>query len=189
MESDCLSLSGEKKINLMDDCHHISQSLASFMYLWTAGQPSESPESPFHFIFWSNYQNALHFLETSVWSYNLLHCKSLRFQREKKTSGVLTSLSLYHGQSSQQLNSKNLREIPCCWERLRAGGEGGDRGQDGWMASPTRWTSVWASSGSWWWTGKPGVLQSWGCKDQTWLNNNNIEEGIKIGSVSECESW
>ena len=34
--------------------------------------------------------------------------------------------------------------------------------EDGWMASPTQWTWVWASSGSWWWTGKPGVLQSMG---------------------------
>ena len=43
---------------------------------------------------------------------------------------------------------------------LKAGGEGHDRGWDGWMASPTRWTWVWAGSRSWWWTGKPGVLQS-----------------------------
>ena len=49
-----------------------------------------------------------------------------------------------------------------CWERLKAGGEGEDRGWDGWMASPTRWTWVWASSGSWWWTGRHGVLQSMG---------------------------
>ena len=48
---------------------------------------------------------------------------------------------------------------PWCWERLRAGGEGDDRGWDGWMASPTGWTWVWAGSRSWWWTGKPGVLQ------------------------------
>ena len=45
------------------------------------------------------------------------------------------------------------------WERLRAEGEGWDRGWDGWMASLTRWTWVWARSGSWWWTGKPDVLQ------------------------------
>ena len=51
---------------------------------------------------------------------------------------------------------------PWCWERFRAGGEGGDRGWDSWIASPTQWTWVWASSGSWWWTGKPGVLQSIG---------------------------
>ena len=51
---------------------------------------------------------------------------------------------------------------PWCWERLKAGGEGDIRGWDGWMASPTWWAWVWASSGSWWWTGKPGVLQSMG---------------------------
>ena len=51
---------------------------------------------------------------------------------------------------------------PWCWERLRAGGEVGDRGWDGWMASPTQWTWVWANSGRWWRTGKPGVLQSMG---------------------------
>ena len=51
---------------------------------------------------------------------------------------------------------------PWCWERLKAGGEGDDRGWDGWMASPTRWTWVQESSRSWWWTGRPGVLQSLG---------------------------
>ena len=53
---------------------------------------------------------------------------------------------------------------PWCWERLKAGGEGDDRGWDGWMASLTWWTWVWASSGCWWWTGKPGVLQSMGLR-------------------------
>ena len=48
---------------------------------------------------------------------------------------------------------------PWCWERLRAGGEGDDRGQDGWMVQPTWWTWVWVNSGSWWWTGRPGVLR------------------------------
>ena len=51
---------------------------------------------------------------------------------------------------------------PRCWERLKAAGEGDDRGWDGWMASLTRWTWVWASSGSWWRTGKPGIPQSMG---------------------------
>ena len=51
---------------------------------------------------------------------------------------------------------------PWSWEGLWAGGEGDNRGWDGWMASPTQWIWVWASSGSWWWTGKPGMLQSMG---------------------------
>ena len=48
---------------------------------------------------------------------------------------------------------------PWCWERLRAEGEGDDRGWDGWIASPTRWTWVRVGSWSWWWTGRPGVLR------------------------------
>ena len=45
------------------------------------------------------------------------------------------------------------------WEKLKAG-KGDDKGWDSWMPSPTRWTWVWASSGNWWWTEKPAVLQS-----------------------------
>ena len=59
---------------------------------------------------------------------------------------------------------------PWCWERLRAGGEGDDRGWDGWMASPTQWTWVWVNSGSWWCTGKPGALLSVGHKRWTELS-------------------
>ena len=51
---------------------------------------------------------------------------------------------------------------PWCWERLKPEGEGDDRGQDGWMASPTQWTWVWVSSERRWRTGKPGMLQSLG---------------------------
>ena len=48
---------------------------------------------------------------------------------------------------------------PWCWERLKVGEEGDNRGWDGWMASPTQWTWVWVNSGSWCWTGRPAVLQ------------------------------
>ena len=51
---------------------------------------------------------------------------------------------------------------PWCWERLKVGEEGANRGRDGWMASLTQWTWVWVNFGSWWWTGRPGVLQSMG---------------------------
>ena len=51
-------------------------------------------------------------------------------------------------------------ERPWSWERLKVGREGDDRGWGGWMASLTQWTWVWSNSGSWWWTGRPGVLQS-----------------------------
>ena len=45
-----------------------------------------------------------------------------------------------------------------CWEGLGAGGEGDNRGWDSWMVSPTRRSWIWVNSGSWWWTGRPGVL-------------------------------
>ena len=51
---------------------------------------------------------------------------------------------------------------PDVGKRLTAGGEGDNRGWDGWMASPTQQTWVWVSSRSWWWTGRPGMLQSLG---------------------------
>ena len=51
---------------------------------------------------------------------------------------------------------------PWCWEWLGAGGEGDDRGWDGWMASPTQWAGVWVNSGSWWWTGRTGMLRFMG---------------------------
>ena len=65
---------------------------------------------------------------------------------------------------------------PWSWERLKVGGEGNDRGWDGWMASPTQWTWMWASSRSWWWTGKPGVLQSMGLQRvrHDWATELNI---------------
>ena len=62
-----------------------------------------------------------------------------------------------------------------CWERLKAGGEGNDKGLDGWMASLTQWIWVWVSSRSWWWTGKPGVLQSMGSQrvGHDWVTEMN----------------
>ena len=75
---------------------------------------------------------------------------------------------------------------PWCWERLKVGGEGGDRGWDGWMASLTGWTWVWAGSGSWWWTGRPSVLQSMGSQrvGHDWMTELNLEWGENILSQS-----
>ena len=60
------------------------------------------------------------------------------------------------------------------WRREK---KGNDRGWDGWMATPTRWTWVWVNSGSWWWTGKPGVLQSVGSQrvGHDWATELNWE--------------
>ena len=58
-----------------------------------------------------------------------------------------------------------------CWKGLGVGEEGDDRGWDGWMVSPTQWTWVWVNSGSWWWTGRPGMLRFMGSQSRTWLSS------------------
>ena len=65
---------------------------------------------------------------------------------------------------------------PWCWERLKAGGEGDDRGWDGWMASPTQWTWVLVISSSWWWTGRPGSCGPWGHKESDTTERLNWTE-------------
>ena len=62
-----------------------------------------------------------------------------------------------------------------CWARLKAGGEGDDRGWDGWMVSLIQWTWVWVNPGNWWWTGRPGMLQSMGLQSvrHDWVTELN----------------
>ena len=86
-----------------------------------------------------------------------------KISSEDSLEGLMLKLKLqYFGHLMQELT--HLKR-PWCWERLRAGGEGDDRGWGGWLASQTQWTWVWVSSGSWWWTGKPGMLRPWGHKE------------------------
>ena len=91
---------------------------------------------------------------------------------EFSLEGLVLKLKLqYFGHLMQRAD---LLE-PWCWERLRAGGEGDDRGWDGWTASPTQWTWVWASSGRWGRIGKHGMLQSMRCKESDMTERlNNI---------------
>ena len=74
-----------------------------------------------------------------------------------------------------------------CWERLKVGGEGDDRGWDGWMASPTQWRWVWVNSGSWGWTGKPGVLQYMGLERvrHDWVTELTDWNSIRL-QCTEC---
>ena len=79
---------------------------------------------------------------------------------------------------------------------LKVEGEGDDRGWDGWMASLTRWTWVWVSSGSWWWTRKPGVLPFMGSQrvGHDWATEQNWTDGcaeslMLRGLFSGCREW
>ena len=79
-----------------------------------------------------------------------------------------------------------------CWEGLGAGGEGDDRGWDGWMASLTRWMWVWVNSGSWWWTGRPGKLWFMGLQRvrHNWVTELNwTEDGINIHVIFVHSPW
>ena len=90
----------------------------------------------------------------------------------------------YFGTSCEELTHWKR---PWCWERLGAGGEG-DRGWDGWMASPTQWTWVWVNSGSWWWTGRPGVLQFMGSQrvGHNWATELNWTVVIRVLTTEIC---
>ena len=98
------------------------------------------------------------------------------------TDAKAEALILWPPDAKSQLTGKK----PWCWERLKAGGKGDNRGWDGWMASPTQWTWVSASSGRWWRTGKPGVLQSMGLQ-----RVDSLEKTLLLGGIggSRRRGW
>ena len=75
---------------------------------------------------------------------------------------------------------------PWCWERLKEGVEGDSRGWHGWMTSPTRWTQVSANSGSWCWTGRPGMLQPMGSQrvEHHWATELNWTECTSVAQIA-----
>ena len=72
---------------------------------------------------------------------------------------------------------------PWCWERLKAGGEGDNRGYDGWMTSLTQWTWVWVNSGSWWWAGNLACCNPWGHKESDMTELLNWTEPLHWASL------
>ena len=84
-----------------------------------------------------------------------------------------------------------------CWEGLGAGGEGDDRGWDGWMASPTWSTWVWVNSGSWWWTGRPGLLWFMGSQrvghdwstELNWTEWDSLTLPLLLSTTTRYHAW
>ena len=116
----------------------------------------------------------------------------------------LTKTSILRGKKNLFCMKPSWCEEPTHWkrtwccEREKAGGEGDDRGWDGWMAPSTQWTWVWASSRSWWWTGKPGVLQSMGSErvghdratELNWTEADDILRSSKTeGNLPLADLW
>ena len=106
--------------------------------------------------------------------------KGPKFSDDADPVGLGTTLIIsalnYFGHLMRRTHLKR----PWCWQRLKVGGEWDNKGWDGWMASPTQWTWDWINSGRWWWTGRPGMLQSMGSLSQTrlsdWTKLNWTEE-------------
>ena len=96
---------------------------------------------------------------------------------EYSLEGLMLKLKLQYFGHLMEKTDPDAWKRPWCWARLKAGGEGDNRGWDGWMSSPTQWTWVWVNSGSWWWTGRPGVLQSMG------------SQRVRHGWATELNSW
>ena len=105
---------------------------------------------------------------------NLLDCKEIKSISPKgnqswifigRTDAEVETPIIWSPVAKNWLHGKK----PWCWETLKAGGEGDNRGWNCWVASPTQWTWVWACSRSWWWTGKPSMLQSLG--SQRFIHN------------------
>ena len=113
----------------------------------------------------------------AIYTWTGFWIKALVFNSQAEGQNFLRQTILYD--YNNKSNKRQVKETvptwsqnwlpPCnrkrcwCWERLKAG-EGDDQGWDSWMASPTQWTWVWASSGSCWRTGRPGMLHDYNCE-------------------------
>ena len=127
-------------------------------HVWMCGLDCKESWAPKNWCFWTVV------LEKTLES--PLDCKDSNQSNLKEISpgcsleGLMLKLKL--NTLATWCEELTLLKRPWCRERLRAGGEGDDRGWSGWMASLTQWTWVWVDSGSWWWTGRPGVLRFMG---------------------------
>ena len=94
--------------------------------------------------------------------------------------------AVVHGVTKNRTWLSDWTELNWCWEWLRSGGEGDDRGWGGWMASPTQWTWVWANPGSWWWIGRSGMLWSMGSQKvrHNWVTELNWTDGLYEDYIS-----
>ena len=171
---------------------------------WTSGEKWGWDEESKKFWQWGQYREGFYVsLVTPIKLFNLslpLDCKEIQpVHRKGNQSWIFTGRTdaeaktpkgnqswIFIGRADAEAETPTLwlpevkdwftGKKPRCWERLKAGGEGDDRGWDGCMASPTQWTWVWVNSWSWWWTGRPGVLRSMGSQriGHDWVTALNL---------------
>ena len=125
---------------------------------------------------WQNIGMGIHFLLQGIFPTQGLNPGFIHWQAESSPSEPAGKP--FHGKYRFILTI-------LCWERLKARGEGDDRGWDGWMASLTQWTWVWVNSGSWRWTGRSGVLQSMGSQR---VGYNGVTELTELNNFLPMKS-
>ena len=145
---------------------------ATELNFWTAGNLCLFPvrNDFFEFLKMTSGLTLLHVLSLSLFKEHLIVLRVPWTARRSNQSilneispeylleGLMLKLKLqYFGHLMRRTDSFE-RTLGRCWQKLKAGGAGDDRGLIGWMASLTLWTWVWASFRSWWWTRKPGAL-------------------------------
>ena len=147
---------------------HYSQSYDfSSSHLWMRGLDHKEGWAPKNWWFWTVCWRRLLRVPWTARRSNQSILKEIN--PEYSLEGLMLKLKLQYLATCCKQPTHWKR--PQCHERLRAGGEGGNRGWDGWMVSPTQWTWVWANYGRQWRTGKPGMLQSMGSQSQTQLSD------------------
>ena len=130
-------------------------------WLWNRGNKLSLPEVTDQPLIMGQL-DTMYFLTGCGVTYRVPPRKYFCQNAEYKSNRSLYIISGLQGVREIKLNGTTHWKRLWYWEGSGAGGEGDDRGWDGWMASLTRWTWVCVNSGSWWWTGRPGVLQFMG---------------------------
>ena len=137
-----------------------------------------------HFVNFTWRERSIHSLLAVFIDYSLHARSNQSILKEISCKYSLEGLMLNWNSNTLATWCEELTHVkrPWCWERLKLGGEGDDKGWDGWMASLIQWTWVWANSGSWWWTGRPDVLQSMGSQKvgHDWATELNWSELTEI---------
>ena len=164
-----------------------------FWHVWvvSATSPYIAQIFVFQLYFYLSWNNILKMFFSSIFNIKMAMWKFTEvfknMHRDRRTITVQSNKIVNWKDWCWSWNSNTLAtsceelihwKRPWCWEGLGAGGEGDNRGWDGWMASPIRWTWVWVNSGRWWWTGRPGVLRFMGSQRVDRTEQLNWTEAI-----------
>ena len=134
---------------------------------WTIMKAEQQRIDAFELWFWRRFLRIPWTARRSIQS-------TLKISPEHSLGGLMLKLKLqYFGHVMQRTDSL---EKTLMLGKIEAGEERDDRGWDGWMASLTRWTWIWVNSGSWWWTGRPGMLRFLGLDTTEHLNWTELKK-------------